>query len=128
VCVAILLALCATARPAVSVVLLLAAMAFFGVSASNIYAISQRLAGPEAAGRWVGFQNGFGNLSGAVVPVVTGLVLQRTGHFTWAFLITAGVELLAAVFWGVVLGSVEPVVWRSKRNVTFTAVVEPEAS
>ena len=128
VCVAILLALCATARPAVSVVLLLAAMAFFGVSASNIYAISQRLAGPEAAGRWVGFQNGFGNLSGAVVPVVTGLVLQRTGHFTWAFLITAGVELLAAVFWGLVLGSVEPVVWRSKRNVTFTAVVEPEAS
>jgi MFS family permease len=128
VCVAILLALCSTARPAVSVVLLLAAMAFFGVSASNIYAISQRLAGPEAAGRWVGFQNGFGNLSGAVVPVVTGLVLQRTGHFTWAFLITAGVELLAAVFWGLVLGSVEPVVWRSKRNVTFTAVVEPEAS
>ena len=127
VCVAILLALCATARPAVSVVLLLAAMAFFGVSASNIYAISQRLAGPEAAGRWVGFQNGFGNLSGAVVPVVTGLVLQRTGHFAWAFLITAGVELLAAVFWGLVLGSVEPVVWRSQYKANFEAVVDAEA-
>jgi MFS family permease len=114
VCVAVLLALCATARPAVSVALLLAAMAFFGVSTSNTYAISQRLAGPDAAGRWVGFQNGFGNVSGAVVPVVTGLVLERTGHFTWAFLITAGVELLGAVFWGLVLGPVEPVTWHGK--------------
>jgi ACS family D-galactonate transporter-like MFS transporter len=121
VCVAILLALlAATSRPVVSIILLLAAMAFFGVGTSNVYAISQRLAGPEAAGRWVGFQNGFGNLSGAVVPVVTGLVLERTGHFAWAFLITAGVELLAAVFWGFVLGPVEPVVWRSKTKPNMT--------
>jgi MFS transporter, ACS family, D-galactonate transporter len=122
VCVAILLALCATAAPTVSVVLLLAAMAFFGVSSSNIYAISQRLAGPEAAGRWVGFQNGFGNVSGAVVPVVTGLVLERTGHFAWAFLIAAGVELLAAVFWGLVLGPVEPVTWHGKAKAQVAAV------
>jgi len=114
--VAILLALCPTAPPAVSVVLLLGAMACFGVSSSNIYAISQRLAGPEAAGRWVGFQNGFGNLSGAVVPVVTGLVLERTGHFALAFYITAGFELLAALFWGAVLGPIEPVVWHGGRK------------
>ncbi|HEU5403008.1 MAG TPA: MFS transporter [Terriglobales bacterium] len=116
VCVAIFLALCATAGPRASVVLLLAAMAFFGVSSSNVYAISQTLAGPAAAGRWVGFQNGFGNVSGAVVPVVTGFVLQRTGHFAWAFLITAGVELLAVVFWGFVLGPVEPVAWHGKNK------------
>jgi MFS transporter, ACS family, D-galactonate transporter len=119
--VATLLALCAIARPPASVVLLLAAMAFFGVSSSNIYAISQRLAGPEAAGRWVGFQNGFGNLSGAVVPVVTGLVLERTGHFYWAFLITAAVELLAAVFWGLVVGPVEPVAWHGKKSAEHLA-------
>jgi MFS family permease len=124
VCVAILLALCAITRPAVSVALLLAAMAFFGVSSSNIYAISQRLAGPDAAGRWVGFQNGFGNLSGAVVPVVTGLVLERTGHFAWAFLIAAGFELLAAVFWGFLLGPVEPVVWHGKSKPNLVAVAE----
>jgi MFS family permease len=125
--VAILLALCAVTRPPVSVALLLAAMASFGVSTSTVYAISQRLAGPEAAGRWVGFQNGFGNLSGAVVPVVTGLVLQHTGHFTWAFLTTAAVELLGAVFWGLVVGPVEPVVWHSKRKANVPAVVEAEA-
>ncbi len=122
VCVAVLLGLCATAQPPVSVVLLLAAMAFFGVSSSNVYAISQRLAGPEAAGRWVGFQNGFGNLSGAVVPVVTGFVLQRTGHFAWAFLIAGGIELLAAVCWGLVLGPVEPVVWDRKNRANPAAV------
>ncbi len=112
--VAILLALCATARPPASVGLLLAAMAFFGISSSNVYAVSQRLAGPEAAGRWVGFQNGFGNLSGAVVPVVTGFILQRTGHFAWAFLITAAVELVGAACWAFLLGPVEPVVWESR--------------
>ncbi len=117
VCVAVLFALCATARPGTSVVLLLIAMAFFGIGSSNVFAISQRLAGPDAAGRWVGFQNGFGNLSGAVVPVVTGLVLQHTGHFAWALWITAGVELLAAVFWGLVLGPVEPVAWHSKNKI-----------
>jgi hypothetical protein len=29
---------------------------FFGFSASNVLAITQRLAGPEAAGRWSGLQ------------------------------------------------------------------------
>lgn len=113
-CVAVLLALCANARPPASVYFLLTAMCFFGVTSSNVWAISQRLAGPAAAGRWVGFQNGFGSLSGAVVPVVTGLVIQRTGHFAWAFLIAAAVQLIGSACWAFLLGPVEPVTWHRR--------------
>jgi len=36
------------------------------------------LAGPRQPGRWTGIQNFFGNLAGAVVPAVTGFLLDRT--------------------------------------------------
>src|SRR5262249_29339605 len=78
-----------------NVVLLLLGMAAFGAATSNVYAISQRLAGPNAAGRWVGFQNGFGNLAGVVAPVVTGFAVSRTGHFSWAFIILTAVCLMS---------------------------------
>jgi len=72
---------------------------FFGVTASNLWAITQTLAGPLATGRWTGFQNFIGNLAGIVPPAVTGLVLQRTGHFYWAFAIVAAVDLAGAASW-----------------------------
>lgn len=36
----------------------------FGIYASNLFALTQALAGPSAAGRWTGLQNAFGNLDG----------------------------------------------------------------
>jgi len=44
------------------------------MSASNIWAITQTLAGPYAAGRWTGLQNFVGNLAGVVAPALTGFV------------------------------------------------------
>jgi len=38
-------------------------------------------------------------------------------------LITAGVELLAAVFWGLVLGPVEPVLWQGKTKANVAPAV-----
>jgi ACS family D-galactonate transporter-like MFS transporter len=85
---------------------------FFGVSASNTWAITQTLAGPKAAGRWTGFQCFAGNLSGIVAPAVTGLVLQRTGHFLGAFLIVTAVALLGAASYIFLVGPIEQVIWR----------------
>jgi len=110
----ILVGLCAIAGPTTSVVLILAGMAFFGASAANIFAISQTLAGPQAAGRWVGFQNGFGNLAGVVVPTVTGFVVGRTGHFFWAFLTVTAVTLIGCASMFFVVGPVEQVRWVNK--------------
>jgi MFS transporter, ACS family, D-galactonate transporter len=86
-------------------------LVFFGASASNVWAITQTLAGPLAAGRWTGFQNFFGNLAGVVAPALTGLVLQRTGHFHWAFAIVTAVALASAGSWVFLVGPVREVIW-----------------
>jgi ACS family D-galactonate transporter-like MFS transporter len=85
-----------------------------GMCTSNLWAITQTLAGPQAAGKWTGLQNFLGNLAGIVSPALTGFVVDRTGHFFWAFAVTAGVLLGGAVSWAFVVGSVEPVQWESQ--------------
>ncbi|MFZ0737229.1 MAG: MFS transporter [Candidatus Acidiferrales bacterium] len=87
---------------------------FFGVGSSNIWAITQTLAGPKAAGRWTGFQNFVGNLSGIVAPALTGFVLERTGHFYWAFAITTSIGILGTASWVFLVGPVEQVIWGRK--------------
>jgi MFS family permease len=95
-------------------VVIILAVVGFGVMSSSHWAISQTLAGPSAAGRWVGFQNFFGNLSGIIAPAVTGYVLDRTGHFYWAFLIAAGVGLASAASFVFLIGPIQPVIWDRK--------------
>src|SRR5260370_39397710 len=65
---------------------------------SNIWAITQTLAGTRMAGRWTGFQNFIGNLAGVTAPAVTGFVIDYTGRFFIAFVIMAGVGPLGALF------------------------------
>jgi ACS family D-galactonate transporter-like MFS transporter len=99
-----------------SVLLLICAGASFGCSLSNTFAITQTLAGPKAAGRWTGLQCAFGNLSGAVAPAVTGLILNRTGHFFWAFALTSGVVFIGALCWLFVVGPLEAVQWGDEED------------
>jgi nitrate/nitrite transporter NarK len=86
----------------------------FGVFSSNGWAITQTLAGPQAAGRWTGFQNMLGNLAGVVAPAVTGFVLDRTGEFYWAFVILTAVALAGSASWIFLVGRIEQVIWRSE--------------
>jgi MFS family permease len=97
----------------VSVGLLVLAGASYGMISSNLWAITQTLAGPHAAGRWAGTQNFIGNLSGAIGPALTGIFVDRTGHFLWPFLITGMVAWSGAAVWASLLGPIEPVVWKS---------------
>jgi ACS family D-galactonate transporter-like MFS transporter len=98
----------------VSVSMLLLGVISFGVASSNLWAITQTLAGPQAAGRWTGFQNFVGNLAGVVAPALTGVVLDRTGHLYWAFAIMTAVALFGAASWIFVVGPVQQVVWHKK--------------
>ena len=99
---------------------LFATCAAAGLCTSNLWAITQTLAGPHAAGKWTGLQNFVGNFAGIVSPALTGLVVERTGHFFWAFAVTAGVLMAGAVSWALVVGRVEPVQWESKRIASET--------
>jgi ACS family D-galactonate transporter-like MFS transporter len=98
--------------PTLCIAALILGVIFFGVTASNVWAITQTLAGQQAAGRWTGFQNSTGNLAGIVAPWLTGLVLQRTGHFYFAFVIVAAVAFAGAGCWIFLVGPVRQVAWR----------------
>jgi ACS family D-galactonate transporter-like MFS transporter len=110
----ILLAACVVSGPVTSVVCLVLAAAFWGISASNTWAITQTLAGPRAAGKWTGLQNFLGNLAGWIAPVVTGFVVDKTGRFFWAFIITAVIAFLGSLSWIFIVGAVRQVDWSTR--------------
>jgi cyanate permease len=93
---------------------LFAVMFLIGASSAGVYTMSQILAGPRAAGRWVGIQNSVGNLSGAVAPWVTGIIVDRTGHFTLAFIAAAVVSALGIYCWVGMVPKLAPIDWRSQ--------------
>lgn len=97
--------------PSLSIAMLIGVTTCWAACGANLWAITQTVAGPMAAGRWTGMQNCIGNLSGIVAPALTGLVLQRTGQFFWPFAIAAGVCLLGALCYSLLLGPVEQVTW-----------------
>jgi predicted MFS family arabinose efflux permease len=99
--------------------LLVVACMGFGVFVSSRWAITQTLAGPVAAGRWTSLQNGVANLSGIVAPWLTGAVVESTGRFYWAFVVSAVIVLVGAAMYAFVVGPVEQVVFDAE---TPTAV------
>ena len=102
---------CVLTGPGFSTAAVILTTSFLGMSSSNVWAITQTLAGPQAAGRWTGLQNFVGNFAGIVAPALTGLVLDRTGSFFWPFAITAVMCLLGAASWIFLIGRVEQVAW-----------------
>jgi len=99
----------------VSMALLMAACIGFGFYSSHPWLITQRLAGPVAAGRWSGFQNAIGNLAGIVAPVLTSWIVKETGRFLYAFIVVAAMLAIGAASYLFIVGPVEPIVWRARR-------------
>jgi len=108
-----LLVLCVIATPNLSVSLLLAGSAFYGLSNPHIFAAAQALAGPHVAGKWMGLQNFAGNFAGILAPWLTGVLVDRTHHFFWPFAITGIVALIGSLSWVYIVGPIEPVDWSS---------------
>jgi MFS family permease len=102
---------CAAASPRTSFLCLLIMGAGCGFTGPNIYVFAQTLAGPAVAGRWTGLQNSFANLAGVVVAPLTGLVVDRTGQFWWAFVVAAVVTLLGGISWVFLTGPLTQVKW-----------------
>lgn len=94
-----------------SLLLLIAASAALGIFTSNVWAITQTLAGPTAAGKWAGIQNCVGNLGGVVAPALTGVVIQSTGSFRWAFILASIVLILGIAAYLALVKKVIPLSW-----------------
>jgi MFS family permease len=101
---------------AASMACLMFACTAYGVFASSHWAIPQTIAGPIAAGKWTGLQNCLANLAGVAAPAITGVAVQRTGHFFWAFAICSAVVLGGAAAYAFLLGPVEPVQWGGQKS------------
>jgi MFS family permease len=108
---ALTIACSAYVEPRAAVWLLGVAGGFFGLTTSTMFAIGATLAGSRAAGRWAAAQNVAGQVAGIIAPVVTGVLIDRTGSFSSAFVIAALFAVLAMVAWGLVIRRVETVQW-----------------
>jgi ACS family D-galactonate transporter-like MFS transporter len=104
----------ATLAPHETVVMWLAATAVFcGMISPLNFGAGQTLAGPAAAGRWMGMQNLIGNMSGIAAPLVTGIVVAQTGSFRIAFLIPAVLAVIGLIAYGPLTGPIRRVAWRT---------------
>jgi MFS transporter, ACS family, D-galactonate transporter len=100
-----------------------------GVGGMGIFAFCQTLAGPQATGRWAGLQNGFANFAGIICPAVTGILVGRTGGFTWPLIIVGIVILIGMASWALVVGPVREIDWNlPARSSPETALPLPESN
>src|SRR5438270_5009198 len=90
-----------------------------GIGGAQAYAIAQVYAGPEAAGTWVGAMNGVGNTSGIIGPVLTGVLIQQTGSYMAAFIVSAAIVGFGGIWWWVALPHVERLRLDSARLATL---------
>ena len=105
---------CALGGPRTAVAALLVFSLGNGIGAFSVFSIGQTLAGPRAAGKWVGLQNGIAGLSGVLSPLITGWSIDATGNYRIAFLIAAGIILSGMLCWGVVIRRIQPIDWDAK--------------
>lgn len=91
--------------------LLVGASAALGIFTSNVWAVTQTLAGPLAAGRWSGIQNCVGNFGGVASSVMTGFIVQLTGSFFAAFAVASAMFVAGAVAYAWLVREVAPLDW-----------------
>ena len=110
-CGVTLLPAAAVRSPRLSLMLLVVSCSALGLFTSNVWAITQTLAGPRAAGSWTGIQNAVGNLGGVISPVLTGVVVGRTGSYYLAFAMASAILVLGATSYLFLVGEISPIPW-----------------
>lgn len=104
----------ALAPPQVAVASLFVVAIGLGAVGPHIFATGQTLAGPKAAGKWVGIQNGWANFAGIVGPILTSIIVEETGAWEGAFLLAAGFTVIGVVAWSLMIRKIAPIDWESK--------------
>ncbi len=112
----IAIAACVVAGPHTYLAWLMAAAVGSGMISSGVYAFSQTLAGPQAAGTWTGFQSGFANFAGVLAPALTGFLVNRTGNFLAALVVTASVSMVGSLAWVLAVRRLEQVTWAPRHG------------
>jgi MFS family permease len=109
--IVVCMTVCALAGPLASVLAMLGCGICLGIVTPALFATVQTLAGPEAAARWQGMQSFFANSAGIIAPVITGVVVDRTGAFSAGFLIAAVLAVVGMIAYGLIVRRIEPIGW-----------------
>jgi MFS family permease len=105
------LVVAAIGNTAVAIGCLFCAAVSFGFFTPTLYSIGQTLAGARASGKWIGVQGCIANIAGIIAPIVTGMVVDTSGQYYWAFVIAAGVSVVGIVGWVGLIKRVEALPW-----------------
>ncbi len=82
-----------------------------GLNSPSNPSVTQTFAGPRATGRWMGIQNAVGNVAGMTAPIVTGYLVEGTGNYTSALIVSGAVALFGLVAWLFIVPEVRPIEW-----------------
>ncbi len=89
-----------------SIVLLLAS-SFAGIGLGCLISFPKICAREHDVALWVGIMNAAGNLGGVIAPLVTGVVVQKTGSYVPAFLSVAVVLVVGIAAYTLIVPSLE---------------------
>jgi MFS family permease len=87
-----------------------------GIANAGTFAFGQTLAGPRAAGRWIGLQNGIANLSGIMGPALTGFLIDTTGNFGAPLAVAAAVAVMGGLSWTIGVRKLQQVDWAAAQR------------
>jgi len=90
-----------------SLMILIMSIAFFGQGASNQgWTVISDIAPANVLGVTAGLFNLITNLSGILIPIVVGVILQFTGSYNWALLFIGALPLIGAFLYVFVMGDI----------------------
>jgi MFS family permease len=79
-----------------------------GLATGNLIVILQCCAPPEQVGIWTGAENFGGNIAGIIAPLVTGLLISRTGSYLPGFALGPAVLLAGLLSYWFIVGDLTP--------------------
>ena len=98
----------AHAASALGALAFLGGASLVGMATGNMFAIIQSCAPPNEVGIWTGFENFAGNIGGVLAPIVTGLLIARTGTYLSAFTLAAVILVAGILAYVFVVGEINP--------------------
>lgn len=91
-----------------ALVILIMSIAFFGQGASNQgWTVISDIAPSNLVGVTAGLFNLITNLSGILIPIVIGVILQFTGSYNWALMFIGALPLIGAFLYVFVMGDIK---------------------
>jgi MFS family permease len=91
-----------------AITFLILTVASYSLATGSLNAMPVDVAPPKYVSSLAALMNVGGNIGGALAPMVTGILLARTGSFQIPLLVAAGITLIFGCgFFGLVVGSLE---------------------